>query len=86
MNHPFWASPWLRWLILFLFLAALLNGFGIINTMVSFKYETEAPGQCVSSVSGNDLCATLQRCKLFAVGAFIGAIGLSSMRFWASRK
>jgi hypothetical protein len=76
MKRPFWASPWLRWLIPLLFLTALINGFGIINTMVSLKYETEAPGQCLSSVTGHDLCAALQRCKMLALGAFIGAFAL----------
>lgn len=86
MKRAFWASPWFRWLILLLFLTAFINGFGIINTMVSLKYETQDPGQCLSSVSGNDLCAALQRCKVLALGAFVGAIGLSCMHIWADRK
>ena len=86
MKRTFWASPWLGWLIRLLFLTALLNEFGVINMMVSLKYETEAPGQCLSTVTGNYLCATILRCKILALGAFIGAIGLAAIRIWADRK
>lgn len=86
MKSTFWASPWIRWLIGLLFLTAFINGFGIINTMVSLKYETEAPGQCISSVSGDDLCVALQRCKILALGAFIGGMGLVGIHIWAGRK
>lgn len=86
MKRTFWASARCRWLIRLLFLAAFINGFGIINTRVSLKYETENPGQCLSSVSGDDLCAALQRCKILALGAFIGAIGMAGMHIWADRK
>ena len=33
--------------------------FGIINTMVSMKYETENPEDCISLVTGADLCQTI---------------------------
>jgi hypothetical protein len=36
-----------------------LFAFGIINTMVSLKYETENPTDCISSVTGQDLCLTI---------------------------
>ena len=34
--------------------------FGIINTMVSLKYETDDPTDCISLVTGQDLCFTIQ--------------------------
>ncbi len=37
--------------------------FGIINTMVSLKYETENPNDCISLVTGQDLCMTVQILK-----------------------
>jgi len=37
--------------------------FGIINTMVSLKYETENPTDCISLVTGQDLCMTVQILK-----------------------
>ena len=40
-----------------------LFAYGIINTMVSLKYETENPTDCISSISGQNLCLTI---KVFA--------------------
>jgi ABC-type Mn2+/Zn2+ transport system permease subunit len=37
--------------------------FGIINTMVSLKYETDNPTDCVSLVTGQDLCLTIKVLK-----------------------
>jgi hypothetical protein len=34
--------------------------FGTINTMVSLKYETDSPTDCISLVTGQDLCLTIQ--------------------------
>ncbi len=37
--------------------------FGIINTMVSLKYETENSTDCISLVTGQDLCLTVNVLK-----------------------
>jgi hypothetical protein len=37
--------------------------FGILNTMVSLKYETEKSTDCISSVTGQDLCSTINVLK-----------------------
>lgn len=51
---------------IFYYIALIISGlgiplfaFGIINTMVSLKYETENPTDCISSVTGQDLCLTI---------------------------
>ena len=41
--------------------------FGIINTMVSLKYETDKPTDCISLVTGQDLCFTIQVLKALIV-------------------
>jgi ABC-type Mn2+/Zn2+ transport system permease subunit len=41
--------------------------FGIFNTMISLKYETNNPTDCISLVTGQDLCLTLQILKGLAV-------------------
>jgi hypothetical protein len=41
-------------------LGILVFVFGIINTNVSLKYETDSPKDCISLVSGQDLCFTIQ--------------------------
>jgi hypothetical protein len=51
-------------------LAILLSSLGIINLMVSLKYETEV-NNCISSVDGRDLCATLHMCWLGLAGAVL---------------
>ena len=37
-----------------------LFAFGIINTGVSLKYETNNPTDCISLVTGQDLCLTIK--------------------------
>lgn len=37
-----------------------LFAFAILNTMVSLKYEVGDSSECISSVSGEDLCQTLK--------------------------
>lgn len=46
-------------LLITLVILALLLGFGIINTMVSLKYETNYDNECVSTISGTNLCNSL---------------------------
>jgi hypothetical protein len=41
--------------------------FGLVNTLVSIKYETENPGDCISSVSGDDLCSAINRFEIIIV-------------------
>jgi ABC-type Mn2+/Zn2+ transport system permease subunit len=42
----------------------ILCPFGIINTMVSLKYETENMKDCISLVSGENLCITIRNLKI----------------------
>lgn len=37
--------------------------YGILNTMVSLKYETDSPTDCISLVTGQDLCFTINVLK-----------------------
>jgi len=50
-------------LIISLIIFALIFGFGIINTMVSLKYETNFDHECVSTISGDNLCNSLRNIK-----------------------
>ena len=49
--------------LIVLILSALLNAFGIVNAMTSLKYETAHPGDCISIISGSDLCAAIVNMK-----------------------
>jgi hypothetical protein len=53
-----------------------LFSFGIVNTMVSIKYETADMGDCISSISGVDLCLTVKVLKGLIVICIVGLITL----------
>jgi len=44
--------------------------FGIINIMVSLKYETDNSSDCLSVVTGQDLCFTIQVLKGLIIACF----------------
>jgi amino acid transporter len=48
-------------------LGTLVAPYGIVNTMVSLKYETENIQDCVSNVSGENLCDTIRNLKIVFV-------------------
>jgi ABC-type Mn2+/Zn2+ transport system permease subunit len=54
--------------------------FGIINTMVSLKYETENPTDCISLVTGQDLCITVQILKTLVIVCIVTIILLLVFR------
>ena len=58
-------------------LGILVFAFGIINTMVSLKYETENPTDCISLVTGQDLCLTIQVLKVLIVACILTVILLA---------
>jgi len=51
-------------LIIVLILIIPIQIFGIINTMVSLKYETENPSDCISRITGIDLCNSIKNMKI----------------------
>jgi len=56
--------------------------FGIVNTMVSIKYETADMGDCISSISGVDLCLTV---KVFKGLIAICIVGLITLLYFKKR-
>ena len=62
-------------LISILILLSFIFGFGIINTMVSLKYETNFNDDCISTISGDNLCDSLKDIKyLFYIDLIIISI------------
>jgi len=61
----------------------IVLAYAIINTIVSLKYETTNPKDCISVVSGQDLCSTLWILKGLLMGciAIILLLILSKKRF-----
>ncbi|MEZ4778585.1 MAG: hypothetical protein R2786_04310 [Flavobacteriaceae bacterium] len=46
-------------LLIFTLIGIPFSAFGVLNTMVSLKYETNNLTDCISLVSGTDLCLTI---------------------------
>ena len=67
-------------LIWFFVLGIPIFTFGILNTMVSLKYETENPTDCISFVTGQDLCLTIQVLKSLIITSVITIILLAVFR------
>ncbi len=61
-------------------LGILITPYGIINTMVSLKYETENIQDCISNVSGENLCNTIRNLKIVFVVCFLMLIFLIYFR------
>lgn len=57
-------------LVILSILGVLSFGFGILNTMVSFKYETEN-GECISNCDGTNLCFQMGYCMTVAILSFV---------------
>jgi hypothetical protein len=61
-------------------LGILISPFGIINIMVSLKYETENIQDCISNVSGENLCNTIRNLKIMFVFSVLLLAGLIYFR------
>jgi hypothetical protein len=61
-------------------LGILVFTFGIINTMVSLKYETNNPTDCISLVNGDDLCFAVKVLKGLVITCFVTLILLIVFR------
>ncbi len=61
-------------LIVILFVAFLVFAFGVVNTMVSLKYETDSSNECISAITGINLCDSIKFDKIAALVAFLLAI------------
>ena len=63
-------------------MAFIIFVFGVINTMVSLKYETDSPGDCISTVTGIDLCEAIKFNKIAALSTFLLAVAASIYRLF----
>ena len=61
-------------------LSILISPYAIINTMVSIKYETENIQDCISNVSGENLCNTIRNLKIMFVFSVLLLAGLIYFR------
>lgn len=66
-------------LIFFFAIGFLFFAFEVVNTMLSLKYETNYPDDCISAISGTDLCLMI---KIFKGLTVICGVGLISLLFF----
>ena len=72
------------WLVAGLIMLSAVSGFGIVNTLVSLQYETDSPGECISQVTGYNLCKQLQLSQRICVGSLLIAF-LITLGAWLRR-
>ena len=65
------------YLLISIFLIGIVFfAFEIVNMMVSLKYETNNPDDCISQISGADLCLTIVIFKWLLATSVVGLISL----------
>ncbi len=62
--------------MILLFIGIPLFEFMAFNSMVSLKYETKELTDCISLVSGIDLCQTIRKFHVLAITCGLSFIGL----------
>ncbi len=58
-------AKYFKILIIILIILVPIFVFGIVNTMVSLKYETDSPKDCISKITGVNLCNSIQNIKIY---------------------
>jgi hypothetical protein len=79
-------KKWVNIFIVVLFGASLVFAFGVVNTMVSLKYEINSPDECISSVTGTNLCESIKFNKIAALSSFLLAIAVLNYRVFFMNK
>lgn len=67
-------------IISFLILVIVMSVFAVVNIQVSLKYETANMKDCISLVSGRNLCQDLLVSKIIIVICLIIVSGMLSFR------
>jgi len=68
-------------IISLLILVIFVSVIGIVHTQVSLKYETENTKDCISLVSGRNLCQEILIKKIIVIVCLILTSGLISFRY-----
>lgn len=64
-----------------LILVIFASVIAIVNTEVSLKYETDNPKECISKITGKDLCEFIKIFKIIVIGCLILTSGMISFRY-----
>ena len=68
-------------IISLLILVILASVIGIVNTQVSLRYETDNPKECISKITGKDLCEFIKTSKIIVIICLILTSGMISFRY-----
>ncbi|MBX0334162.1 hypothetical protein K3G39_13035 [Pontibacter sp. HSC-14F20] len=80
-------KKWINLFIAALFITSFVFAFGVLNSMVSLKYETTSPEQCISTVTGANLCDAIQFNKTAAkVSFFIAVVAIIYRLYFIKNK
>ena len=75
-------KKWVNILFVALLVASFIFAFGVVNSMVSLKYETNSPDECISTVTGANLCDAIEFNKAAAKVSFFFAIAALVYRLY----
>jgi len=67
-------------LLIISILGIIIPPYGIVNTMLSLKYETRDIEDCISSASGENLCDVIRNFKILFVICLITFVSLIYFR------
>lgn len=68
-------------IIVFLFIIGIpFFAFCIVNTGVSLKYETNDNGECISNITGQNLCLAINIFTSALILCFVGLISFAIFR------
>lgn len=68
-------------IISLLILVILVYVIAIVNTEISLKYETDNPKECISKITGKDLCEFIKTSKIVVIVCLILVSGMISFRY-----
>lgn len=74
-------KPVYNTIISLLILVILVSVFGVVNTQISLKYETGSSKDCISVITGRDLCLWIKSLKIVIIVCLILTSGLISFRY-----
>ena len=67
----------IAWFVASLLLVSAVAGLAIANILVSLKYETNNPGECISQITHQDLCWQLKLTQGICAGSLAIALSIT---------
>jgi hypothetical protein len=84
MNRGKLTEHAIAWLVASLLLLGVLAGLAVVNILVSLQYETVTPNDCISQITGYDLCWHLRLSQVLFSGSLLIAL-LVTLSAWLRR-